>query len=88
MIDNKDVRLRTVVRRFINVFVIYAYQEKPDISPVTANAENQITTPDLTEKQSKKYNGYHNDHQRHKYDKGIQTIDNPDWRQENFHGTK
>jgi hypothetical protein len=68
--------------------MIYTYQEKPYISPVTANAKNEITAPDFPEKRRNENNRYHNDHQRHKYDKGIQTIYNPDWRQENLHDTK
>jgi hypothetical protein len=68
--------------------MINSYQEEPYVCPVTANPENKIAASYLTEKQGKENNGYHNDHQRHKYDKGIQTVQYPDWRQEDSHVAK
>lgn len=88
MIGDENVWLRLVVRYFVNIFVVYAYQQKPDVGPVTAYSENQISSPDLPKKQSKEYNWYYNDHERHKYNKGIQTVQDPDWRQEDFHSAK
>ena len=76
------------MRCFINIAVIDADQQKPCIGPEATNAENKVAPFYLTEKKRKEYDRYYNDHQRHKYDKGIQTIEYPDRRQQEFHVAK
>jgi hypothetical protein len=88
MIGHENVLLRLVVWHFVNIPVINADQEKPNVGPVTAKAEYEIASFDLAKKQGKENDGYNNDHQRHKYDKGIQTIEYPDRRKQEFHVTK
>ena len=88
MVGYENVLFRFVEWRFVNVFVVYPDEKKPDARPIPANAENNIPAGDLSQKQCKEYDRYHNDHQRHEYDEGIQTVHYPDWRQEKFHGTK
>ena len=76
------------MRSFVNVFMIDPDEQKPYARPVTAYLEYDISPSDLTQEQRSENNGYYNDHQRHKYDEGIQTVQYPDWRQEKFHVTK
>ena len=88
MVSYENVLLGFFVWRFIKIAVIDADQEKPDVGPEAANTEDKVASLDLAKKKRKEYNRYYNDHQRHKYDKGIQTIEYPDRRQQEFHVTK
>jgi hypothetical protein len=48
MVGDENILPRFVVRRFVNIFMIDAYEKKPDSCPVMAYPEYEITPFDLT----------------------------------------